>query len=182
MRISTPFLKGSVFELGSVRTTWEGSSNDGTNLIMSVVRCIARLNSLLAGIVNSPHLRNAENARVVDALKLSFPSSEECVTDSSIALSMSQVIRSLGFCSCSPVKHLIPWMSLWSNGDSQVANGRSVLMCAARRWVTYDLMVLGCSCFIPPSHTKHSSITVCDVGRFDLSELWNWGCMMMKSA
>jgi len=146
-----------------------------------VVRCIARSNSLPAGIVNSLHLRNVENARVVDASKLSFLSSEECVADSSISLSMLQVTGSLGFHSRSPVKHLIPQMSLWSNGKLQVANGRSASMWAAHRWVMYDLMVWGCSHFIPLSHPTHSSIAVCNVGRFDPSKLWNWGCMMMKS-
>ena len=91
-----PFLKGSDFELGKVRTMWEGASINGMKLIELSVRCMAGLNSLLSGMVNSPHLRNAENARATEASELSFPSWEECIAASMIALSMLHVIRSFG--------------------------------------------------------------------------------------
>ena len=54
-------------------------------------------------------------------------------------------------------------------------------MWADRKCVTYDLMVFGCSCFVPLSHLTHLSIAVCDAGRVDPSGLRNWGCKMTKS-
>ena len=57
------FPAGVSLRARKVRTTWGGASIDGMKLIELAVRCMAGSNSLPAGIVSSPHLRNAENAR-----------------------------------------------------------------------------------------------------------------------
>src|SRR5882724_10843106 len=67
--IVMPFLNGSVFEAGTVRTTWDGPMMDGTNCTLLLVRWMLGLKFLPECMVNSPHLRNPENAVVMVASK-----------------------------------------------------------------------------------------------------------------
>src|SRR5882672_12633527 len=131
--------------------------------------------------VNSPHLRKPENAEVTEASKLSRSSRLAWLEASNNCLRIAHVIGSLGFLSRSPMYLLIPLMTCWSRGDSQAENGRSASMCAEHRWVMYDLMVLGCTLWTPPSHETHSSRADCDAGKIGLSGFLNCGYRMMKS-
>src|SRR5882724_2792265 len=89
--IAMPFLNGSVFEAGTVRTTWDGVMMDGTNCTLLLVRWVLRSKFLLECMVNSPRLRNPENAVVMAASKLSQPLRFEWLADASM-----HVIGSLG--------------------------------------------------------------------------------------
>src|SRR5882724_660076 len=133
--IATPFLNGSVFEAGMVRTMWDGAMMDGTNCTLLLVRWVLRSKFLPECVVNSPHLRNPENAVVVAASKLSWPLRFEWLADVSMRVSMSRVIGSLGDLSRSPMYLLMPQMSRWSIGDSHAENCRPTSMWADRRCV-----------------------------------------------
>jgi len=62
MVMATPFLKGSIFEDGTVRTMCEGSESDGKNWMQLLVRCMLGSKVLPGLTVDSPHLRNHEKA------------------------------------------------------------------------------------------------------------------------
>ena len=130
---------------------------------------------LPAGMVNSPHLRKAENAVMVAASKLSWPERLECVMVARMCTSTSHVISSLGMHSRCPMYLLMPLMTLWRRGDSHAENGRPVSMWADHRWVMYDLIVLGWSCLTPPSQATHSSSAVWETGSTELSMVLNCG-------
>jgi len=57
MVMPTPFLKGSVFNEGMVRTTWEGDSSEGQNWMQPLVMLTLMLKDFEPCAVNSPHLR-----------------------------------------------------------------------------------------------------------------------------
>jgi len=73
MAMETPFLKGLVFEEGTMRMTWEGELKEGKNCTQLLVRCMLGLKLLPFSTVSSPHVRNVENTVEVDASKLSLP-------------------------------------------------------------------------------------------------------------
>src|SRR5882724_2563346 len=83
--IVTPFLKGSVFEASSVRTTWDGTMMDGMNSMLLRVRWMLRSKFLPECVINSTHLRNPEKAVVVVASKLSQPTRFGWVADAACA-------------------------------------------------------------------------------------------------
>src|SRR5882724_13671048 len=122
--IPMPFLNGLVFEAGTVRTTWDGAMMDSTNCTLLLMRWVLGSKFLLECVVNSPHLRNPENAVVVAASKLSRPLRFEWLADPSMCVSMSRVIGSLGDLSRSPMYLLMPLMSRWSIGNSHAENCR----------------------------------------------------------
>src|SRR5882672_9823718 len=110
--MDTPFLKGSVFEDGTVRIIWDGDDIEGMNSTQLLVRLMLGSKDQPVSTVNLPHLRKPANAVVVDASKLSLSDREEWEAASSMWLSTSQVIGSLGFLSCLPMYLLIPHMTL----------------------------------------------------------------------
>ena len=93
--------------------------------------------------VNLPHLRKPAKAVVTEASKLRRPSREAWVEASRTCLSIVHVMGSLGLLSRSPMYLLMPLMTCCRRGDLHAENGRSVSMWADRRWVMYDLIVLG---------------------------------------
>ena len=127
MAIATLFLKGSIFEDGAVRMTCEGAEIEGLNSTQLLMMWTLGSNCLVGWTVNSPHLRKPEKAVVVAASKLRWSSSEVWVADTRILLSTMQVMGILGLCSLSPIYLLIPLITRWSSGNSQVVKGRSVL-------------------------------------------------------
>src|SRR5882672_11157606 len=110
--MDTPFLKGSVFEEGTVRIIWDGDDIEGMNSMQLLVRLMLGLKDRPVNTVNLPHLRKPANAVVVDASKLSLSDREEWEAASSMWPSTSQVIGSLGFLLRSPMYLLIPRMTL----------------------------------------------------------------------
>jgi len=68
--MATPFLKGSIFDDGTVRIAYKGADIDGKKLMQLLVRCMLGLNALPYWKVNSLHLRKPEKAAMVSALKL----------------------------------------------------------------------------------------------------------------
>src|SRR5882724_8785955 len=133
--IATPFLNGSVFEVGTVRTTWDGTMMDGTNCTLLLVRWVLGSKFLPECVVNSPHLRNPKNAVVMAALKLSWLLRFEWLADASMLVSTSRVIGSLGDLSCSPMYLLMSRMSRWSIGNSHAEKCRPASTWADRRCV-----------------------------------------------
>jgi len=89
-------VNGSVIEDGTVRTTYRGAEMEGTKLMQLLIRCMLGSNGLPDWMVNSPHLRNPEKAVVIAASKLSWESQNEWCACSSIRLSTTLVIGSLG--------------------------------------------------------------------------------------
>src|SRR5882724_3861021 len=124
--IVTPFLNGSVFEAGTVRTMWDGVTMDGTNSMLLLVRWMLGSKFLPECVVNFLHLRNPEKAVVITASKLSWPLRFGWVADASMCASTLCVMGSLGDLSCSPMYLLMPLMRSWSIGDSHAEKGRSV--------------------------------------------------------
>src|SRR5882724_10990430 len=133
--IATPFLNGSVFEAGMVRTTWDGATMDGTNSMLLLVRWMLGSKFLPEFVVNSPYLRNPEKAVVMVASKLSRLLRFRWVADVSMHASMLHVMGSLGDLLCSPMYLLMPLMRRWSIGDSHVEKGRPVSTWADHRCV-----------------------------------------------
>src|SRR5882672_12613822 len=112
MAMDTPFLKGSVFEDGTVRIIWDGDDIEGMNSMQLLMRLMLGSKDWPVSTVNSLHLRNPANAVVVEASKLSLSDREEWEAASSMRPSTSQVIGSLGFLSHLPMYLLIPHMTL----------------------------------------------------------------------
>src|SRR5882724_6925516 len=133
--IATPFLNGSVFEAGTVRTMWDCAMMDSTNCTLLLVRWVLGSKFLPEFVVNSPHLRNPENAVVVAASKLSRLLRFEWLADASMLVSTSRVIGSLGDLLHSPMYLLMPRMSRLSIGDSHVEKCRPASTWADRRCV-----------------------------------------------
>src|SRR5882672_8229612 len=67
MCMDTPFLKGSVFEEGMVRITWDRDDIEGTNSTQLLMRLMLGLKDRPVNTVNSLHLRKPMNAVVVEA-------------------------------------------------------------------------------------------------------------------
>jgi len=155
MVMVTPFLKVSIFEDGTMRTTCEGAKSDGKNWMQLLVRCMLGSKVLPDWTVNSPHLRNPEKAAMLSASKLSRLSQDKWAVCSRTQLSTSHVMGSLGQCYFSPMYILIPLMTHWSREDLHAVNARSASTWADHKWVTYDLIVLGWRCLTPPSHVTH---------------------------
>src|SRR5882724_4686298 len=133
--IAMPFLNGSVFEASMVRTTWDSAMMDSMNFTLLLVRWMLRLKFLPECVVNSPHLRNPENAVVVAASKLSRLLRFGWVADASMRASTWHVIGSLGDLSPSPMYLLMPLMRCWSIGNSHAEKCRPALMWADHRCV-----------------------------------------------
>src|SRR5882724_9400300 len=133
--IVTPFVNGSVFEAGTVRTTWDGVMMDGMNCMLLLMRWMLGSKFLPECEVNSPHLRKPENAVVVVASKLSRPLRFGWVADASMRASTSHVIGSLGDLLRSPMYLLMPLMRHWSIGYSHAEKFRHASMWADRRCV-----------------------------------------------
>jgi len=70
--IATPFLKGSVFEDGTVMMMCDGMVMEGMNWTLLLMMCTLGSKALLVCIMNSLYLRNPENAVVIAASKLSL--------------------------------------------------------------------------------------------------------------
>ena len=96
MVMAMPFLKGSVFEVGTVRTMCEGAKSDGKNWMQLLVRGMLGLKVFQDWTVNSLHLRNPEKAVVLAASKLSWMSQDKWAVCSRTQLSTSHVMGSLG--------------------------------------------------------------------------------------
>src|SRR5882724_6426870 len=122
--IATPFLNGSVFEAGTVRTTWDSATMDGMNYTLPLMKWMLGLKFLPEFVVNSPHLRNPEKAVVMAASKLSRPLRFGWVANASMHASTLHVMGSLGDLSRSPMYLLMPLMRHWSIGDSHAEKGR----------------------------------------------------------
>ena len=67
MAMDTPFLKGSVFEDGTVRIIWDGDDIEGMNSTQLLVRLMLGSKDQPVNTVNSPHLISPANAVVVEA-------------------------------------------------------------------------------------------------------------------
>ena len=158
--ISMPFLNGSNFDEGTMRMMCNGAAIDGMNCTLLLVMWMHGLKALPACMVNSPHLRNHENAVVAAASKLSLLHRFRWVIDAKMCTRTSQVIGILGIRLHSPMYLLMPLMTYWSKGDSHAENGSPALTWADHRCITYDLIVLGWSLLAPPSQVTHSSSTV----------------------
>ena len=94
-----------------MRMMCDWAAIDGMNCTLLLVMWMLGLKALPPCMVNSPHLRNPENAVMAAASKLSLLHRFGWVVDARMHARMSWVIGILGMHSCSPMYLLIPLMT-----------------------------------------------------------------------
>ena len=97
---------------------------EGMNCTQLLVMCMLGSKLFPTCIVNSPHLRNPENAVVAATSMLSLLDRVVWVADARMHVRTSHVMGSLGLRSHSPMYLLMPLMTLWSIGDSHAENDK----------------------------------------------------------